>query len=72
MSKLLEEAIAKIAELPESDQDSIASWLLEELESEGHWEKLFSESGDSLGRLADEALGEHAGGRTEELDPDQL
>ena len=56
MSKLLEEAFAKIAELPEEDQNSIATWLLEELESVNRWDKLLSESGDALGRLADEAL----------------
>ena len=72
MSKLLEEAIAKLAELPEEDQDSIASWLLEELESETHWEALLSESGTALGRIADEALAEHEGGFTKELDPDKL
>ena len=72
MSKLLEEAFSKIAELPEEDQDSIATWLLEELESEGRWEKLLSESGDALGLLANDALDEHAAGRTKELDPDKL
>ncbi len=56
MSKLLEEAFAKLKELSEADQDSIATWLLEELESERRWEKLLSESSDALGRLADEAL----------------
>ncbi len=59
MTKLLEEAFAKLAELPEGDQDSIASWLLEELESEKHWEKLWSESGDALEVRADKALSEH-------------
>ena len=72
MSKLLEEVFAKLAELPETDQDSIATWLLEELESEGRWEELLAESADALGRLADEALAEHEGGRTNELDPDNL
>ena len=72
MSKLLEEAFAKLAELPEADQDSIATWLLEELDSERRWGNLLSESGDALGRLADEALDEHEGGRTKELHPDKL
>ncbi len=31
MTKLLEKAIAKISELPETKQDKVASWLLEEL-----------------------------------------
>ena len=36
MSKLLEETIAKLAELPEEDQDSIGSRLLEGMASETH------------------------------------
>ncbi len=72
MSKLLEEAFAKLAELPESDQDSIANWLLEELDSESRWEKLFSESSHALEDLADQALSEHRHGRTKELDPHHL
>ena len=72
MSKLLEEAFAKLAELPEADQDSIATLLLEELDSASRWEKLFSESQHALGGLADKALSEHRRGRTKELDPDQL
>ncbi len=72
MSKLLEEAFTKLAELPEADQDSIATWLLNELVSEEDWKKLLSESGEDLERLADEALAEHSAGHTEELDPDRL
>lgn len=72
MSKLLEKAFARLAELPEADQDSIATWLLEELESERRWEKLFSESHDALSGLADEALADHRRGRTKELDPETL
>ena len=65
MSKLLEEAFTKLAQLSEADQDSIASWLLEEFGSEGRWKKILSESGDALGRLADEPLAEHAAGRSQ-------
>ena len=72
MSKLLEEVFAKLAELPETDQDAIATWLLEELESENQWEKLFSESHDALAGLANAALSEHKRGRTEELDLGKL
>lgn len=72
MSKLLEAALTKLAELPESEQDSIATWLLNELESDGRWKSILSDSRDALGRLADEALAEHAAGHTEELDPQTL
>ena len=72
MSKLLEEAFAKLAELTEDDQNSIAKWLLEELESERRWDELLAESADALGCLADEVLAEHRRGRTKELDPVNL
>mgnify|MGYP006989104993 CR=1 FL=1 len=66
MSKMLEEAFTKLAELPEADQDSIATWLLDELVSEGDLKKLLSESGEKLVRLADEALAEHMTAHTKE------
>ncbi len=72
MTKLLEKAFEKAAELPDADQDSFAQWLLAELESEGHWADLFSASQSDLARLAEEALSEHSRGETEELDPEQL
>lgn len=72
MSKLLEEAFSKHAELPEADQDSIAMWLLDEMVSDGGWKKRLSESGKYLERLADEALVEHSASQTKELDPDDL
>jgi len=36
------------------------------------WEKAFGESEDVLDKLADEALAEHAQGKTKPLDIDQL
>ena len=72
MTELLEKAFAEAARLPERDQNSFASWLLEELASERKWGKAFSESADQLSKLAAEALREHAEGRTRELDPDEL
>ncbi|PCJ77701.1 MAG: hypothetical protein DSY79_05390 [Chloroflexi bacterium] len=55
-----------------ASQDSIATWLLDELVSEGDLKKLLSESGEKLVRLADEALAEHTAAHTKELDPDRL
>lgn len=54
MSELMEKAINAIAELPESEQDAIAAWILEEIESERRWSKVFEESQDLLAELADE------------------
>ncbi|MBI2918414.1 MAG: hypothetical protein HYY01_10525 [Chloroflexi bacterium] len=72
MTKLLGKAVAELSKLPEKEQDAVAAWLLEELTSERRWDRLFSASHDKLAALADEALDEHHGGGTEELDPDSL
>jgi hypothetical protein len=72
MTKLLEEAFKKASELPDTEQDSLAKWLLEELESEREWDRLFAQSQDALGRLAQEALEAHQQGRTKPMDFDRL
>ena len=72
MTQLLEKAFEKASELPEEEQDDLAAFILEELESERQWEQAFSESQDELERLADEALEEHNAGDSETLDPGQL
>ena len=72
MTKLLEEAFKKAAELPETEQDTFARWLLDELESERRWDKMFAESQDVLDRLADEALEAHRRGEAKAMDLDRL
>lgn len=72
MTRLLEEAFARVSELPADAQDELARWLLSELESERRWSKMFDESGDELARLAEEARAEHRRGETEVLDPHKL
>lgn len=61
MTRLLQEAFERAAELPQEEQDRLARFLLAELESERQWAELFAspESEDLLERLADEALSEH-------------
>ena len=51
MTHLLEKAFEKAAKLPETEQNVIARWLLEELESEKKWEKRFTDSEDILTNL---------------------
>ena len=72
MTKILKEALAVLSKLPESEQNAIGAWLLEELTSGQRWERLFSESSDHLEGLANQALAEHRDGQTEELDANQL
>ena len=72
MTELLEKAFSEVSKLDESQQDSFARWLLEELASERRWEKAFNDSQDLLSQLADEALDERRSGKTKRLDPDNL
>lgn len=72
MTELLEKAFSEVAKLTESQQDSVARWLLEELASEQRWQTAFHASQDALSTLAEEALAEHHAGQTQRLDPDRL
>lgn len=75
MTKLLQQAVGRVSQLPEVDQDAIAQRMLDELESDVRWSKLVESSPESLSKLADRAWAEHeAGGDTgsEALDPETL
>ena len=72
MTTLLEKAFQEASKLPEVEQNAFGKWLLDELASEREWEGLFAESEDVLSKLADEALQEHAEGKTRPLEPDGL
>jgi hypothetical protein len=72
MTQLLEKAYKEASKLPENEQNIMAKWLLDELTSERKWKRAFAESEDILDKLADEALAEHAQGKTKPLDVDQL
>jgi hypothetical protein len=54
------QASREVKELPNQDQESIASIILLEIESEHRWDELFArpQSADLLSRMADEALAE--------------
>jgi len=67
MTKLLEKAFRKASALPAREQDSLASLLLEEIESERRWDELFAKSAPQLEQLANEALAEHRAGKTRPL-----
>jgi hypothetical protein len=72
MTDLLKSAIAKLQTLPESEQDVIASVILEEIEDEQHWDAAFARSPDVLAKLAASAMAEYDAGKTQELDPETL
>lgn len=74
MSQLMEKAIAKARQLPEADQEALASIMLQEIESERRWDELFArpESAELLSRMADQALAGARAGRARKLDLDEL
>ncbi|MEH1910166.1 MAG: hypothetical protein V7L05_32020 [Nostoc sp.] len=72
MTELLEQAIAKLKNLPATEQDAIAAMILAELEDERRWDEAFARSSDMLAKLAAEAMAEYRAGKTQELDPDRL
>ncbi len=72
MTKLLEQAIAKLKTRPTNEQDSIAALILEEIEDDNRWDESFARSPDLLAKLASEAMAEHRAGTTQELDPETL
>ncbi len=72
MTKLLEQAIARLKSLPASEQDAIAAMILEELEDEIRWDETFKRSKDALALLAALAMAEYRAGKTQELDPETL
>jgi hypothetical protein len=72
VTELLEKAIAELSRLSDEEQNSMAQWILDELEDERRWDEAFSNSLPQLEQLAKKALDDYKSGRTQELDPDEL
>lgn len=72
MTKLLEQAVARAKELSDAEQDAIAQFVMNEIESEQRWDELLAKCPNKLRKLADRAWAEHEAGGSHELDPDRL
>ncbi len=72
MTNLLRKAFEEASKLPELEQNVLARWLIEEINSEKEWKKAFSESESILDELANEAIKEYEEGKTKLLDATQL
>ena len=72
MTQLLKKAFEDASKLPDIEQNTLARWLLEELEAERKWDRAFAGSEDILDRLADEAIEAHRKGKTTPLNIDKL
>ena len=68
MTELLENALRKLATLPQEEQDAIASQILETLEDETAWKEEFARTQDEVRGLVREAQREHQRGETRPID----
>ena len=72
MTRLLEEAIAKMQKLPMSEQDAIASLILEELADEQRWQEAFTGSQEQLAAMAAKVRQDIREGRVKKAGIDEL
>lgn len=72
MTRLLEQAWARVALLSEAEQDAIATLILEELEDEARWEATLARSHDTLDQLEAMAREDIKAGRFREGGFDDL
>jgi len=68
MTQQLEDAMRKVAALPQEEQDAIASQIIDTLEDEAAWQERLARKPEKLRLLAEEALREHQNGETLPLD----
>ena len=72
MTKLLEQAFAKVQGLPQPEQDAIASLILDELADEQRWADSFSRSQSQLAKLAENVREDIRAGRVRSAGIDEL
>ncbi|MCI0334744.1 MAG: hypothetical protein L0228_16135 [Planctomycetes bacterium] len=72
MTQLLQQAIAELHKLPESDQDAIASLILAELADEHRWSTAFENSQEQLSRMADKVREDIRARRVRDMGIDEL
>ena len=72
MTQILEKAFEEASKLSKLEQNILGRWLIDEILSERKWKETFAGSEDVLDQLAEEALAEHAQGKTKPLDIDSL
>lgn len=58
--------------LSPTEQDAIATLILQELEAEIRWDSAFTQAPDALAKLAANAIAGYHAGETQELDPETL
>ena len=56
MTALLAKAFEQATQLPDMEQNALAKWFVDQLQSKKRWSEAFAESEDVLEKLADEAI----------------
>ena len=72
MIKLLEDAIAKLRQLPEGEQESVARFVLHELEKDREWRRASESHTESLAKLIAEVIVDDDRGECPDLDPHRM
>ena len=68
----MQEAIDRLRSLPESRQDEVAEFVLNELAEDERWARTAEAHPDKLKKLTDKLLADDAKGLCEPLNPDSL
>lgn len=71
MTKSLQDAFEEASKLPQSEQEAIAAFILEEMHAEKRWADLLARSPEKLAAMADEALAEDRNGQTKPFNSDR-
>ena len=72
MIKILEDAIDKLRQLPEVDQEAVARFVLHELEEDREWRRTSEIHTEALSTLVSEVIAEDDRGGCPNLDPERM
>ena len=72
MTKLLEQAIERLRQMPEDRQDLLAKFMLHEIEADEQWTRSTAANAGKLRGLVDEVLEADRRGECKALDVDEL
>ena len=72
MTRLMEQAIEQLRAVPESEQDRLAEFLLNELREDDRWSRSATAHEGKVKNLVEQVLADDGRGACEPLDPDNL
>jgi hypothetical protein len=72
VTQLLQQAIAELHKLPDSDQDAIAAMILAEIADDEQWTDTFAKSQGELSRMAERVRDDIRSGRVRDVGIDEL